>query len=219
MKALRAIPLIGAFLIVSCSSGPQGSLSLGPAPEYRREERLAEVIDHEDAMPQWAIRYLEAGVEGVETLPEYGDSYVFIDRQAGSSLEALRLWAAGFSVERDFSRLVASRIQKRFVAGSDGNPAEEYGRYFETVVKSASGIVFQGAVREGGFWVKKRIFEEDGVSPAEDVYEYLIMASAGREALRQQIDMLLITARPDKPATRDQSAASMRLRLNFFEGF
>jgi hypothetical protein len=218
MKTSRAI-LIGAFLIVSCSSDPQGSLNLGPAPEYRMEQRISEVIDHEEPMPEWASRYLEAGVPGIETLPEYSASYVFIDRQVGSSLEALRLWAAGFLVERDFSRLVAARIQGRFIAESNGNPAEEYGRYFEAVAKGASNLVFQGASRRGGFWVKKRIFEDDGVSPVEDIYEYLIMVSVDRETLRQQIDMLLITSRPDKPATKDQSAASMRLRLDFFEGF
>jgi hypothetical protein len=219
MKTPRAIPLIGAFLMIACSSDPQGFLDLGPAPEYLRAERIAEIIDSEDNMSVWAGRYLEAGVAGVETLPEYSDRYVFVDRQVGSRLEPLQLWAAGFSVERDFSRLVAARIQERFISGGSGNPAEEYGRYFEAVVKGASSLVFQGATREGSFWVRKRIFEEGGVSPVEDIYEYLIMATVDRETLRQQIDMLLITIRPDKPSTRDQSTASMRLRLNFFEGF
>jgi hypothetical protein len=216
MKTPRAIPLIGALLITACFSDP-GALDLGPAPEYRREERVSEIIDYSEDMPHWAFPYLEAGPAGIEALPEYGDSYVFVDRQAGNRLEPLRLWAAGFSVERDFSRLVAARIQERFVTGSNGNPAEEYGRYFETVVKGASNAVFPGPLGHGGFWVKRRFIGEDG--PTEEIYEYLIMVSVDREALRQQINMLLITARPDRPSTRDQSVASMRLRMNFFDGF
>jgi hypothetical protein len=213
------ILLIGAFLITACSAAPETSLDLGPAPAYQERSSVTEIIDYEDDMPEWARRYISAGLTGIETLPEYEDRYVFISRQLGNSLEPLRLWAAGFSVERDFPRLVSARIQERFIAGSGGSPGEEYGRYFEAVVKNASDVVFSGASREGSFWIKKRIFEDDGISPAGEVYEYLIMTSIDREALRQQINMLLITTRPDKPPDSKQSSASMRLRLNFFEGF
>jgi hypothetical protein len=219
MKILRALPFIGVFLLTACSSGSPSFVDLGPAPEYQKPESPAEIIDHEATMPEWAGRYLEAGVAGVETLPEYQDRYVFIDRQTGSRLEPLRLWAEGFSLERDFSRLVAARIQERFIAESNGNPAEKYGRYFEAMVKGASNAVFQGALRGSGVWVKKRIFTEDGASVAEERYEYLIITFIDKETLRQQIDLLLITVRPDTPSTRDQSSASMRLRLNFYEGF
>jgi hypothetical protein len=216
---LYCIPFIGAFLITACSSAPERSVDLGPAPAYREQKSITEVIDYENDMPEWVSRYIDAGPAGIEALPEYADRYVFVDRQAGSSLEALRLWAAGFSVERDFPRLVSARIQKRFIMDGNGDPADEYGRYFEVVVKKASDTVFEGASRDGSFWIKKRIFEDDGISPTGEFYEYLIMTFIDRESLRQQINMLLMTSHPDKPPVRDQSAASMRLRLNFYEGF
>jgi hypothetical protein len=220
MKALCAcIPLIGAFLAIACSAAPERPVDLGPVPEYQEKNTVAEIIDQEKDMPEWASRYVSSGSAGVEDLPEYADRYVFVGRQVGNSLGPLRLWAAGFSVERDFPRLVAARIQQRFVAGGKGNPGDAYGRYFEAVVKNASDTAFQGASREGSFWLKKRFFAEDGTSPAGEVYEYLIMTSIDRETLQKQINMLLITARPDKPPTREQSAASMRLRLSFYEGF
>jgi hypothetical protein len=220
MKAPSAcIPIIGAFLITACFTAPEKPVDLGPVPAYQERNSITEIIDHEDDMPQWVSRYISAGSAGVETLPEYADRYVFVGRQIGNSLEPLRLWEAGFSVERDFPRLVAARIQERFITGGNGNPGDEYGRYFEAVVKNASDTAFQGASRENSFWIKKRIFAEDGISPAGDIYEYLIMTSIDRETLQQQINMLLITARPDKPPTREQSAASMRLRLNFYDGF
>jgi hypothetical protein len=213
------IPLIGAFLITACSAAPETPVDLGPPPAYQERNSITEIIDHESAMPEWAIRYIDAGLGGVETLPEYADRYVFVSRQIGSSLEPLLLWVAGFSAERDFPRLVAARIQERFIKGSGGNPGDVYGRYFEAVIKNASDTAFQGAVRESSFWIKRRIIAEDGTSPGEEIYEYLIMTSIDRETLRQQINILLITARPDKPLTREQSAASMRLRLDFFESF
>jgi hypothetical protein len=220
MKTQRAcIPLIGAFLITACSSAQERSVDLGPAPAYQEKNSITEIIDFENDMPQWAIRYIDDGLAGIEALPEYADSYAFVDRQLGSSLEPLRLWTAGFSVERDFPRLVSARIQERFIAGSKGNPVDEYGRYFEAVVKTASDTAFEGASRQGSFWIKKRIFGDDGISPVEDVYEYLIMTLIDKETLRQQINALLLTTRPDKPPTRDQSAAAMRLRLNFYDGF
>lgn len=213
------IPLIGAVLISACSAGPEASVDLGPIPAYQEKNSITEILAYERDMPEWADRYGSAGLAGIETLPEYADRYVFVSRQIGNNLESLELWAAGFSVERDLPRLVSARIQERFIADSRGNPGDEYGRYFEAVVKNASNAAFPGGSREDSFWIKKRIFEDDGVSPAGEIYEYLIMASIDREALEQQINMLLVTSRSDKPSTREQSAASMRLRLNFYEGF
>ena len=194
-------------------------MDLGPVPAYQERNSITEIIDYENDMPQWMSRYIDAGLAGIEAMPEYQDRYVFVSRQVGSSLEPLRLWAAGFSVERDFPLLVSERIQERFIAGSGGNPAEEYGRYFEAVVKNAADATFEGASRESSFWIKKRIIEDGGESLAREAYEYLIMTSINRETLQQQITMLLITTQPDKPPAREQSAASMRLRLNFYEGF
>jgi hypothetical protein len=210
---------MGAFLITACFAAPAAFVDLGPMPAYQERNSITEIIDYENDMPEWVSRYNSAGLAGIEALPEYADRYVFISRQIGNSLEPLLLWAAGFSVERDFPRLVSARVQERFIADSGGNPGDEYGGYFEAMVKSASDTAFQGASREGSFWIKKRIFEDDGVSPAGEVYEYLIMTSIDRETLQRQINMLLITTRPDKPLVGKQSAASMRLRLNFYEGF
>jgi hypothetical protein len=220
MKTVRACALFAAaFLTAACSSGPGRLVDLGPPPAYRERNTITEIIDYENDMPEWVSRYAEAGLAGVESLPEFEGRYVFVSKQAGNSLEPLRLWAAGFSVERDFPRLVSARIQARFILGGNRNPGDEYGRYFETAVKNASNSTFEGVSLEGSFWIKKRIFADDGLSPVGEVYEYLIMTSINRETLRGQIDMLLTTTRTDEAPSRDQAAASMRLRLNFYEGF
>jgi hypothetical protein len=220
MKTVRAcILLTGAFLITACFSGPGAPLSLGPVPAYRERNSVSEIIDHENDMPEWVDRYAAIGIAGVEALPRFEGRYVFVCKQAGSRLEPLQLWLAGFSVERDFPRLVSARIQARFVTGGNGNPGEAYGRYFDAVVRKASDTAFEGASREGNFWIKKRIFGDDGLSPLEEVYEYLILISIEKAALQRQIDMLLTTTRPEETSSREQSAASMRLRLSFYDGF
>jgi hypothetical protein len=45
------------------------------------------------------------------------------------------------------------------------------------------------------------------------------MTSIDGETLRAQIDMLLTTTRTNESPSREQAAAAMRLRLNFYEGF
>jgi hypothetical protein len=220
MKIVRACILFtGSFLTAACFSGPDTPVKLGPVSAYQERNSIAEIIDYENDMPEWVGRYAASGIAGIEALPEYEGRYVFISRQAGNSLEPLRLWLAGFSVERDLPRLVSARIQARFITGGNGNPVDEYGRYFEAVVKNASDTAFEGSSREGSFWIKKRIFGDDGISPVGEVYEYLIMISVDKETLQRQINMLLTTTRTDEVSSREQATASMRLRLNFYEGF
>jgi hypothetical protein len=220
MKTVRACILFtGAFLTTACFSGPNSTVDLGPVSAYQEQNSITEIIGYENDMPEWVGQYVAVGIAGIEALPQYEGRYVFISRQAGSRLEPLRLWLAGFSVERDFPRLVSARIQARFIAGGKGNPADEYGRYFEAVARRASDAAFEGASREDSFWIQKRIFGDDGASPMGEAYEYLILISIDKAVLQRQIDMLLTTTRPDENSTRDQSAASMRLRLNFYEGF
>jgi hypothetical protein len=223
--------IVGVSLLASCFSAPPEAPLLGPVPEYRERNSIIEVIDHENAgngnaegMPEWAARYVSSGAAGIEALGEYAGRYVFIGKQTGNSLDALRLWAAGFSVSQDFSRLVSARVQARFNRSAGGNPGEEFGRYFETVVKNSADATFIGAAQEDSFWIKKRMFDDDGISPTGEAFEYFILTSIGRETLEAQINQILSAAQPtpaeeDPAPTRDQSAAAARLRGSFFEGF
>jgi hypothetical protein len=221
MKIVHAaIPAFCLLLFTACLSNREKPLvRLGPVPEYREPNSVFEVIDHEDAMPEWVIQYTSAGISGIEGLREYADSYVFIGKQQGSNLDSLKLWADSFSLDRDFPRLVSARIQARFSGFAGGNPGEEFGRYFERVVKNATDTAFSGAIQESSFWIKKRILGDDELTFPGETYEYYILIRIPKEALEKQINLLLITTRTDLPPTRDQSAAAMRLRLSFYDGF
>ena len=80
-------------------------------------------------------------------------------------------------------------------------------------------MFFSGARQESNFWIKKRIFGDDGLSPLWETFEYYILVSIDRQTLERQINQLLATSRPDLPPTRDQTAATARLRQNFYDGF
>jgi hypothetical protein len=223
---------LSVFLFTGCFTRSPSVILLGPVPEYRERNSIIEVIDHEnivrnsmgtitseDDMPQWVALYISTGITGIETLPEYENSYVFVGKQGGNNLASLKLWANGFSVDRDFPRLVSARVQARFSGFARGNPGEEFGLYFEAVIKNLSDATFTKARRESSFWIKKRIFGDDGLTLVGESYEYFILIRISREALEEQINLLLITTRPEIPPTRDQAAAAMQLRLNFYEGF
>jgi hypothetical protein len=197
---------------------------LPPVPEYRERYSVFEVTDHENKaenqdMPEWVNRYTDEGISGLENMPEYNGSYIFIGKQQGNNLDSLGLWANGFSIERDFSRLVSARIQARFIKSSTGNPAEEFGRYFENVIKNISDTIFTGAQQGGSFWMKKRIFGDDGLTPEGETYECLVLVSIKKDILERQINIILRTTRPEMPPTKEQASASSRLRINFFDGF
>jgi hypothetical protein len=193
-------------------------------PEYKEESRTFEIIDYEKTaentdMPEWVGRYINEGISGIEAMPEYENSYIFVGKQQGNNLDSLRLWARGFSIERDFSRLVAARIQVRFFNASAGNPADEFGHYFENVIKNISDAVFSGAEQEESFWVKKKIPQEGGLTPEGYIFEYYIPIHINKDALKKQINIILRTTRTDIPPTKEQASASSRLRIGFFNTF
>ncbi|AEF85506.1 putative lipoprotein [Treponema primitia ZAS-2] len=215
--------IIGLVLLTTgCSTEPPRLAELGPIPKYIENNPPFELIDHENGdedPPDWVSLYIDQGVQGIENLPEYADSYVFVSKQQGNNLEALYLWRSGFSITRDFPRLVSARIQARFIKDAPENPNGAFGRYFETVIRASSDASFSNVEQKDSYWVQKRLYAEDGVSPEEDVFESYILVSAERDTLKQQINTILRMARPEIPPTREQSAAGMRLRINFFDGF
>jgi hypothetical protein len=242
MKTVPAlIHILGIVLLASCFTGPPKAALLGPVTEYEERNGVIEVIGYENAeapptepenaapavlpvglpaeMPEWVARYISTGTTGIETLPEYANRYVFIAKQTGGSLDSLKLWTKGFSLDRDFSRLVSARIQARFSGVAGGNPGEVFGRYFEEVVKNAANANFTGASLEGRFWIKKRISGDDGSTPPGETFEYYILVSIEKETLENQINLLLMTTQSDLPPTREQSAATVRLKTNFYTGF
>jgi len=217
-----AVALV-ALSVAGCASKPavvQETKEQVPAkgPNYV-------VIDHKTmalggAIPEWLEVYMNGGgLRDIEALPKYKDVFVFVGEESGTNLNALRTWATGFSVAQDMARLVSTRVQARFAGAAAGSPDDEYGRYFENVVKTASDATYSGARKEADFWVLKRYFKDDGKTVDREVYDYYVLVTIDRETLKKQIENVLNGVKPDKPLTKEQQTAVDRVKQSFYEGF
>lgn len=215
--------ILAALLFTACSSNPD-TIPLGPAPEYQEKTDAYTVIDHKNRVigqdiPEWVTRYIAGGVRGVEAMPIYKDSYVFVGEDQGTNLNALRQWVVNFNVAQDLARMVSSRVQLRFANAAAGSPDDEYGRYFENVVKTVSDASFSGARKEMDFWLLKRFSNSDGENSGREEYEYFVLVSIDKALLQRQIDDILDRANAAVTLSRDESTAVNRVRGTFYEGF
>ena len=176
--------------------------------DYKTKSRGGEITP-------WVSLVLNSGVHEVEVL--YKDRYVFIARNEGNNLAALKLWVDGFSTELDFPRLAAARIEKRFCLGVP-YPDNEYGAFFVTLVRDASDLPWTGAQREDDFWVLKKYAPGDNESEKES-WEFLIMVTMKKETFTSQLDSVFQNVNPSPAPTKAQRAAAARVRDHFFEGF
>jgi hypothetical protein len=182
------------------------------------------VLDHKTKavgqdVPEWVTRYINDGLIGVETMPQYKDKFVFIGEDSGTNLNALRQWSINFTVAQDLSRIISTRVQSRFAGAGAGSPDDEYGRYFETVVKNSSDATYSGARKETDFWLLKRYFKADGKTVDREVYDFYVLISIDKDILERQITDILNGTNTDTPPTKEQAVAIDRVKQAFYEGF
>jgi hypothetical protein len=218
MKKINVL-LVAALLVFSlaaCGSGPK-SVVEQKTPTY-------EVVDHKTMaiggdIPAWVISYIDSGVQGVEALPAYKDKFVFIAEDEGTNKAALSLWMTGFNVGQEISRMVSTRVQAKFVGAAAGSPDDEFGRYFENVVKSAGEASYSGARKETDFWLLKRYFKANSKEVEKEVYTMYVLVTIDRATLERQIEAVLNGVQVDKPLTREQQTAVDRVKEGFYEAF
>jgi hypothetical protein len=172
-------------------------------------------MENGSAFPLWVNRYLDQGTAGVEALEKYQGKYVFIRTNRGINFNALNQWAVMFSAVQDFPQLAAERVEKRLLANASLYPDDEYGEFFETLVKKAFDAEYPGAVREDDYWILQK---SDGTDTGES-YFFLILISIDKTLLQPAIASLMDSITVSRPPTHNQAAAINRVRENFFEGF
>jgi hypothetical protein len=174
--------------------------------------------DNGGAIPAWALLYLEGGNTAVETLPEFQDRYVFVSMNEGLNFSALEQWLEGFSPEQDFARLAAVRMEKRLLSAVTGFPDDEYGSYFETLIRAVSDADWEGPRREDDTWIKRRFFSltED---ETRESWAFLILTAIKKDVLVPQINTLLKNTKPSQPLNHSQTNTVERLVGIFFEDF
>jgi hypothetical protein len=213
------------LILVACMGEAPAVLIDWTPPNPVEDTAIYQFIDYKtkssgEAMPEWVTRYDNEGVHGVEGLPEYQDAYVFIKQFEGTSFKALQQWTSGFSISKDFSRMVASRIQSCLTQAVPYYPEREYGSFFQAFIKAASDAVYTGAVQAADFWALKQYFQADGITPDRQVYNFFILVRINKNSLQPQINEIFTnTLALSAPLTKSQSLTVTHLQTTFFSRF
>jgi hypothetical protein len=138
----------------------------------------------------------------------------------GTNFKALGHWETGFTTVQDFPRLAALRIEARLTEAASLYPDDEYGDFFEILVKKASDAVYAGAVKEDSFWIlgQYRQYGESG-SPIQERYEFFVLTRIEKSDFQAQVRAIMADIKPPKPPTREQAAAINQITETFFEDF
>jgi hypothetical protein len=238
MKTKHAVPviLVGLLLLASCTGEPRKIIfdpassadpltAYPPAGPSALDSSLITESQNGAAdafIPDWVDRFIKGGIERVEGLERYSGKYIFITKNTGQNFAALSQWAAGFTVEQDFPRLAAERIEKRLIGAARLYPDDEYGDFFEILIKSASDADYYGAVKEETFWIKQRNLSpeeepERAETGAAEIYDFFILISIDKVSLQNRIRELMENIKTTP--TRDQAAAIANIQQSFPEGF
>jgi hypothetical protein len=208
--------------LFSCATPekPPPQLNWSPAPAPAPPIQTASVVSQKsDSFPEWAQAYLAGGLRGVERLYAYRSAYVFIKENKGNNETALRQWASYFSVDREFPRMVAKRVQNRLERNVKTYPDDEYGAFFENAVKAFSDARYEHAVKLEDFWFERLISVEDGVEVNRREFLFLIMVVIERRTLVDQINAILSAIPLVPEPTSAQLNVISHVKNTFFTGF
>ena len=230
MKRVLSSAILWMVLFASCMSSTGKQIPAPPdTPGTAEAQKQYIITDHKnrsggEAVPEWVNVYLEGGVRRVEALSAYQERYVFISRNEGNNFSALGQWAKGFSPELDFPRLAAVRIEMRFGSGVSF-PDQEYGAFYEELIRTASDASWIGVQREDDFWIHKTYLkrgDEESIqdqSREDENWEFFILVSIDKKLFVSQLNAVFRAVMPDPRPSKEQSAAAARVRERFFTGF
>jgi len=170
------------------------------------------------AMPDWLMTYNYGGIEAVEKMDQYAGKYCFIGRNKNSNFEALSKWAENYPETNAITRLAAARIEDRLNLNIALYPDDEYGVFYERLVKKSFDMEYPDAVIKEIFWIKKTETTEANV--LQDTYEFFAFAVIDKTIMQDIIKKLMADSRDeDDFPTRAQNNAINNIQQHFFEGF
>ena len=230
--------LFFSLLFTTCS-GQQKKVIFRPDAANTPQEQAKlfdswEIINSQNGqgsanIPEWVRWYVDNEINEIEALDRFNGKYIFIGQNGGSNFNALQQWANGYTVEQDLPRLITKRAERRLVSSASLYPDDEYGEYYEFLIRDISNGEYSGAVKEQTFWLKRKIInitETDDITniparpdTAQERYEFFVLISVEKETLQKQIQGIITGIKTKIPPTKDQAAAIARVKNNFFEGF
>ena len=169
-----------------------------------------------NSLPLWLRAYISGGIEELERLDSYKDKYMFIAHSEGQNFSAMDRWAQRFSPVRDTFVFVASRIEKKLIDSVYYYPDDEYGSFFESIMKKAYGAAYPGAVKEDTYWLKMKVNNENNYTES---YLFLVLISIDKALMQNIISNMILESIDNRSLSGSQRSAVNRLRQNFFEGF
>jgi hypothetical protein len=213
--------LIVSFIIVvvlfSCAG--RGSTEYYPVrdPEYSLPvitiDRSSISGTRDRRLPEWLNAYINGGIGEVEKLSYYNNKYVFIGYSGGVNFAAQEKWAQNFSAVRDLPAFAAVRIERRMISASSFYPDDEYGPFFEKMMKNAYSAEYPGAVKEDTYWIKM-----NNVNDGE-VFMFFVLVTIDKTAMHSIIENMIDASAAASSVTSIQNAAIRHLRQIFFEEF
>jgi hypothetical protein len=226
-KRPGAIFLLYILVIFSCAA--QKKFAVFPVPDKNQNKNedsveIANITDSRDMegapyLPDWLSAFLGGGIEEAERTEAYAGRYLFIAGNQGVNFAALEKWADNYSVELDFPMLAAARIDRRMNVSNTIYPDEEYGIFYETLVKNAYSGEYYGAVKEDTYWIKTRITGGSENAALSEFFNFYVLISIDMAAMQAAVYNLFTQAIDSSAPTGARAAAINRLRQNFFEGF
>jgi len=217
MNKLFLTAVFVLLLFGSCRSEADRIVVNPPrAPEPARNPAPHTITDYKNKtrggiIPEWVNIWLDSGVYEVENQDAFRDRYVFVARNEANNFNALNLWKDGFSAELDFPRLAAVRIEERLLS-SVADPDQNYGAFYDSLIRAASDFPWTGAVREDDFWTLRQFEETEN-------WEFLILVTIDRSLFASQLDIIFQMINPNPAPTRDQRTTINRVKERFLEGF
>jgi len=167
-------------------------------------------------MPAWLTAYAESGIDEIEKISSYSNKYLFVAESEGEIFSILEKWINNFTVTHDFPPLAAARIEKRMLLTSSLFPDDEYGMFFEKMIKNAYNTEYPGAVKEDTSWVRTIVYEN---GEPRTIYMFFILISIDKNTLQGIIRNMTARTYAAVTATNAQRNSISRLRQSFFEGF
>ena len=226
MKIKLSVTFIIISLFISCA-GQRNTVFI-PEPdfsvyEFEKQIEIDKIIETKDGagirqMPNWLRAYMEGGIDAVERLDAYSNKYVFIGINTGSNFAVLTKWSENFSAARDFPMLAAVRIENRMISTASLYPDDEYGLFFEKMIKSAYGAEYPGAVKEATYWIKIWFEDENSWEYTEN-YMFFVLITVDRTVLQANIRGMMARTSAAVTVTPAQQNTINRLRQTFFQGF
>jgi len=229
MKKKLSLTIFLFFFLILCScAGRRKNTPLVIIPEFHNDTEINNLIGIDDIietkdgagnanLPEWLLTFNNGGIDAVEKMEQYQGKYCFVGRNESVNFEALTKWADNYPAAQAFTRLAAARIENRLTSKAALYPDDEYGAFYEKLVKKSFDTEYPDASTEDTYWIKKK-----GTSEAngfQDIYEFFAFISIDKTIMQDIIKNMIAEVRVAVTPTRTQNNTINNIQLHFFEGF